>query len=196
MTLDIIVKLFEFLIVSPILIKYVRFLFKNRTLQNIEIFVFVFFVWLNIIFFNLKYESIYLSNFIDAALPVFIFIFIALEKSFSVTQKTLISITISGLNLYFFNFYTVIFISLASICVLILKSVKLTKLKSNKLQLSSLFLVISIDQIFSLQAYILTSIKFDWHFSDYLVYFRFSSYFVYCFTYVFIYVKFRRLNSI
>ena len=196
MTLDIIVKLFEFLIVSTILIKYVRFLIKNRTLQNIEIFVFVFFVWLNIIFFNLKFQSIYLSNFIDAALPVFIFIFIALEKRFLVTQKTIISITISGLNLYFSNFYTVIFISLASILVLIMKSVKFAKLKSNKLQLSSLYLVIAIDQIFSLQGYILTSIKFDWHLSNFLIYFRLSSYLVYTLTYIFIYVKFRRLNSI
>ena len=196
MNLDSIVKLFEFLIVSAILYKYYKLYLQNIKIRNSELFWFIQIVWFNIIFYNLNPNSTFFKNFIDTVIPVFIFIYILLESK-SNTQKMIFAlITICIIKSLKFNFLPISFFYLASILVLILKSLKLNKLSSAKLQISTVYLVIAIDQILSFIAFVLSSIKFNWRISNYLEYFKFTSYFVFTFTYLVIYVKFRRLNSI
>ena len=169
---------------------------KNNNLKfNLELPFFVFIALLNVITYDLFENQFLCSKIIHCFTPTMFTFFLLCEKFNLLYLKLSLWLISSIINWHFYNFLIIYIFYLSTVILLIAKSIKYTKLASYKIKVSALFLILAFDQIFTSITFTTSSMGLNWHQTNLMNTFLYTSYFIFILTYVMIHVNLRRLYS-
>lgn len=162
----------EFALVSILFFRVIYFfsLDRNFLSKNLEFLMYFFVLFLNSLLHELGLNELVINRLYNLILPASLIISIVFG-GFLKPFFTLIVILLS--NVVFINFCNMKIVSImyvVSICLVILKAIKMTRKSSKILRASPLYFVLAIDLIFTIVSLELSQFKVDWSLSKYVYY--------------------------
>lgn len=190
MKLYILSSYLENLLLIGLLFRIFYYLTKQKTIKytSIEILMYIILFFIaKLLIFSIPKEHI-TFNFIHICIPTMFTISLLPFPRIAIF-KIFIFILISVFNFIYINDFAIKTTYTLSIILLIYKGISKTR---NDLSDAPYYLFLSFDQLLTFIIYLMSSLHFNWHNSEYLKYFSTLTYIVFPLTLLFTHVKLRR----
>lgn len=166
---------------------------KARISHNTEFLLFIILSTVNTVLFSCFEQTDKIFMFIHSYLPIAILSGILIKFNIHIGVRLLIPLLLGTLIHHYSNQYVIVSIYIAAIYHLLNEGAIRVNSNARERKKIPAYMILAINLASTQILFMLQSTGFDWHSSQYIVYYQYFLYIVYLSTYLILHVRFRRL---